>query len=88
QFLQDFQTAWGQNLAGWGGSDPDCSSATGVTCDNSGMISAMRLSNLNLRGPIPDSISNLQKISSLDVSNNWINGSIPAKIGDLTNLHF
>ncbi|CAI5535190.1 unnamed protein product, partial [Closterium sp. Naga37s-1] len=88
QFLRDCQTAWGQTLPGWGGSNPDCSSAQGVTCDSTGMISAMRLSSLNLGGSIPDSISNLKKISSLILSRNQLSGSIPAAIGNLANLSY
>ncbi|CAI5460939.1 unnamed protein product [Closterium sp. Yama58-4] len=38
QFLQECQAAWGRSIPGWSGASPDCSSATGLTCDPSGMI--------------------------------------------------
>ncbi|CAI7775166.1 unnamed protein product [Closterium sp. NIES-53] len=41
QFLQECQVAWGQSIPGWSGANPDCSSATGLMCDPSGMITAL-----------------------------------------------
>ncbi|CAI6011927.1 unnamed protein product [Closterium sp. NIES-65] len=38
---KECQAAWGQSISGWSGEIPDCSSATGLTCDPSGMIVIM-----------------------------------------------
>ncbi|CAI7926942.1 unnamed protein product, partial [Closterium sp. NIES-54] len=87
QFLQDCQTAWGQTLPGWGSSNPDCSSAKGITCDSSGMVLVMDLPYLNLKGPIPDSISSLRELSIIYLQYNQLTGSIPTTLGVLTNLN-
>ncbi|CAI5959809.1 unnamed protein product [Closterium sp. NIES-65] len=41
EFLQECQAAWGRSISGWSGESPDCSSATGLACDPSGMIVIM-----------------------------------------------
>ncbi|GJP32362.1 hypothetical protein CLOM_g16958 [Closterium sp. NIES-68] len=86
QFLQDCQTAWNQHFPGWSSDNPDCRTALGISCDSSGMITDINLWSMNLRGSIPDSISNLRKLRFLELSVNQLNGSIPTAIGALTNL--
>ncbi|CAI7752637.1 unnamed protein product [Closterium sp. NIES-53] len=86
QFLKDCQTAWSPVLFGWGGAHPVCSSVEGITCDSSGMVLELNISELNVTGSIPDSISSLRKLSILYLQYNQLTGSIPAAIGTLTNL--
>ncbi|CAI7898252.1 unnamed protein product, partial [Closterium sp. NIES-54] len=96
QFLKDCQTAWSPVLFGWGGAHPVCSSVEGITCDSSGMVLELNISELNVTGSIPDSISSLRKLSILNhairvhrcryLQYNQLTGSIPAAIGTLTNL--
>ncbi|CAI5990655.1 unnamed protein product, partial [Closterium sp. NIES-64] len=84
-FLRDCQKAWGMTFPGWavGG---DCSSAVGLTCDESGMITNIYLRKSVIGGSIPDSISSLNSLMSLDMSGCELNGLIPAGIGNLTSL--
>ncbi|CAI5458393.1 unnamed protein product, partial [Closterium sp. Yama58-4] len=88
QFLQECQAAWGQSIPGWSGASPDCSSATGLTCDPSGMIVALQLRNYKLGGQIPNSLSNLRKVTYLDLASNQLPGSIPATVTALSLLKY
>ncbi|CAI5964953.1 unnamed protein product, partial [Closterium sp. NIES-64] len=85
QVLLDCQKAWSTTFDGWviGG---DCSKASSVTCDSQGMITEIMISDANLNGTIPDSISNLQSLTHLNLWNSKLTGPIPATIGNLRNL--
>ncbi|GJP75339.1 hypothetical protein CLOP_g5790 [Closterium sp. NIES-67] len=87
QFLQDCKAAWDQDFDGWS-NNPDCSSSASskFECDSSGMIVKISLQYANLFGPLPDSISNLRVLSSLDFYRAQVTGSIPGTIGSLTSL--
>ncbi|CAI7778606.1 unnamed protein product [Closterium sp. NIES-53] len=86
-FFRDCQKAWGMTFPGWA-VGADCSTAVGLTCDESGMITKIYLSKSALGGSIPDSISLLTSLTSLDVSGCELNGPIPAGIGNLTSLKY
>ncbi|GJP49254.1 hypothetical protein CLOM_g8492 [Closterium sp. NIES-68] len=86
KFLQDCQTAWDVVFPGWSGSNPDCRRAENVKCDSSGMIVEINILWIDLRGPIPDSIGNLRKLTALYLVQSHLSGSIPTTIGILTNL--
>ncbi|CAI5498435.1 unnamed protein product, partial [Closterium sp. Naga37s-1] len=86
QVLQDCQRAWGQTLSGWEGDSPDCSSAKGLRCDSSGMITFMEVSQIGLTGPIPPSIGALTNLEHLSFWNNRLTGPIPPSIGNLQRL--
>ncbi|CAI6002397.1 unnamed protein product, partial [Closterium sp. NIES-64] len=88
QFLQECQAAWGQSISGWSGESPDCSSATGLACDPSGMIVIMQLRNYKLGGQIPNSLSSLKKLIYLDLTSNQLPGSIPATVTALSLLQY
>ncbi|KAH0650015.1 hypothetical protein KY284_029927 [Solanum tuberosum] len=49
-------------------------------------IEVIHLSNLNLYGTIPHSLSNCSKLTSLDLSLNRLTGMIPNSLGSLTHL--
>ncbi|CAI5498464.1 unnamed protein product [Closterium sp. Naga37s-1] len=55
--------------------------------DGMGSDVARDLQSLNLKGPIPDSISSLRELSIIYLQYNQLSGSIPATLGMLTNLN-
>ncbi|CAI5980191.1 unnamed protein product [Closterium sp. NIES-64] len=68
QFLRDCQDAWGNPSMTWSDySDWDCRMLEFVYCDRSGMIVALDIVNMNVEGPIPESISSLHKLEFLFV---------------------
>ena len=64
-------------------SDEPLSEWTGVETDDSGRVVGLSLRANNLRGPLHSSIGLLDRMVTLDLSRNWISGSIPAEVGDL-----
>ncbi|CAI7837092.1 unnamed protein product [Closterium sp. NIES-53] len=62
--LQACEEAWGMRLRGWR-AGADCTVAQGLTCDPSGMISAIDLSMSNLTGPIPPDLTTLTALTRL-----------------------
>lgn len=74
-------------------SDWNCDDATtlqkictwkGISCDESGVLTHLRLTNLGLMGSIPESICRLQSLRVLDLSFNQLSSSIPTTIGNMT----
>jgi len=57
----------------------------GVHIDNNRVIS-LSLSDIGLRGYIPESIGNLNKLETLEMGGNQLSGSIPESIGNLSKL--
>ncbi|XP_048446045.1 probable leucine-rich repeat receptor-like protein kinase At1g35710 [Pyrus x bretschneideri] len=55
---------------------------TGISCNVVGSVSVINLTNFGIQAKI----SSLSKLISLDLSNNWLSGSIPTSLGLLTNL--
>ncbi|GJP67885.1 hypothetical protein CLOP_g24644 [Closterium sp. NIES-67] len=86
-FLSDCQKAWGTTIPGWS-QTASCSAAQGLTCDPSGMITAIRMDSTNISGAIPDSISSLTALTWLDLGYNQLDGSIPAGFGNLPALQY
>ncbi|CAI5515861.1 unnamed protein product [Closterium sp. Naga37s-1] len=87
QFLRDCQGAWGNPSMTWSDySDWDCRMLEFVYCDRSGMIVALDIVNMNVEGPIPESISSLHKLEFLGLSQRGIIGPLPEGIGSLTSL--
>ncbi|GJP81163.1 hypothetical protein CLOP_g11331 [Closterium sp. NIES-67] len=89
QFLEDCRKAWSSTFSGWDGRNTNCNTAMGIKCDRSGMIlqiSPPASYMASLGGPIPKSISNLRKLTYLDLQSRSLTGSIPNEIGSLTNL--
>jgi hypothetical protein len=58
-----------------------------VTCDApNGYVTAIQLSRKGLRGPLPDSLSVLRTLRTLDLSNNSFEGALPNSWSNLTSL--
>ncbi|CAI7735440.1 unnamed protein product [Closterium sp. NIES-54] len=84
QFLQECQAAWGRNISGWSGASPDCSSATGLTCDSSGMILALAH---HCRTIIHTSSSTYHQSQSIRQLRNYkLGGQIPNSLSSLRRL--
>ncbi|OUM59749.1 hypothetical protein PIROE2DRAFT_14652 [Piromyces sp. E2] len=64
-----------------------CCDIEGITCEED-HITEISLKNVNLRGSIPESIGNLEKLKKLDLSENKLNGTIPETIENLTELNY
>ncbi|GJP53327.1 hypothetical protein CLOM_g12488, partial [Closterium sp. NIES-68] len=62
QALWDMQTSWGRTFDQWdtGG---DCNAADGISCNSQGMVTWLELNQLNLGGPLPDTIGDLVDLS-------------------------
>jgi Leucine-rich repeat (LRR) protein len=67
-----------------------CDDWQGVFCDDIGngfgTIIAVELSEMNLKGPLPNNWTGLSSLINMDLALNAINGTIPASIGLLPNL--
>ena len=58
----------------------------GVTTDDGGRVTELRLRENNLNGRIPTAVGNLTAVTRLDFQDNGLTGSIPASLGNLSNL--
>ncbi len=67
-------------------SDAPLSEWYGVTTDNQGRVTGLRLSSNDLTGGIPESLGQLENLNILDLSLNHLTGGIPASLGQLKNL--
>jgi Leucine-rich repeat (LRR) protein len=59
-----------------------------VECDTAGRVTGLALSNIDLRGPVPDAIGGLSSLSLLDVSHNIITGAFPTTLYHCKSLRF
>ncbi len=58
----------------------------GVTTDDEGRVTRLRLSSNNLVGTIPAELGNLSNLTSLSLGRNDLTGAIPSQLGNLSNL--
>lgn len=78
----------------WTGESHPCGDASnnnkawpGVTCDApTGFVTGIHLRGKGLKGPLPDSLSPLKTLRTLDLSNNSFEGSLPSSWSNLTSL--
>ncbi|XP_057548985.1 leucine-rich repeat receptor-like protein kinase PXC1 [Amaranthus tricolor] len=74
----------GNLLSNWSSSNACTSKWFGVNCSSNGRVFSLSLPSLNLRGPI-SSLSSLDQLRVLDLSNNRLNGSV-SPLSNCTNL--
>lgn len=90
EILMNFYTAtggdnWTDNT-NWGSALP-VSEWYGIRTDEDGLVIGISLQFNNLTGSIPEGLSGLERLSTLDLYYNNLTGSIPAEIGSISNLH-
>ncbi|CAH9116660.1 unnamed protein product [Cuscuta europaea] len=81
-FLSDPNDAF----SSWSERDPTPCSWAGVECDCSGAVVAVTLSGYSLAGPFPDFLCSLPSLAALNLSNNYINSTLPLSISRCRNL--
>jgi Leucine-rich repeat (LRR) protein len=64
--------------------DDECS-WVGVSCNNNGQVTSLRLDDLELSGNLPD-LSHLSMLVELDMDSNTLSGTLPTWIGELPYL--
>ncbi len=60
----------------------------GVTTNDAGRVTGLRLTRNRMRGTLPAELGNLSELRSLNLSSNLLRGSIPAELGNLSNLTY
>ncbi|OIW08345.1 hypothetical protein TanjilG_03021 [Lupinus angustifolius] len=65
------------SLSSWNSSDQTPCNWYGVTCHNT-TVTAVNLNSLSLSGPFPISLCRIPSLTSLSLSNNFINSSLPS----------
>ena len=73
------------NNSGWD-TDAPLKEWHGVTTDNAGRVTELRLRNNGLTGEIPSGIGNLTNLEQLYLRENQLTGPIPAELGNLAIL--
>ena len=58
----------------------------GVSVDDNGRVTQLKLRENNLEGQIPSALGNLSDLTLLDVQGNKLTGTVPREIGNLSNL--
>mmetsp|Transcript_15801 Transcript_15801/g.26486 ORF Transcript_15801/g.26486 Transcript_15801/m.26486 type:complete len:674 (-) Transcript_15801:90-2111(-) len=87
--LELLQGGSGQSFAndneGWDESTPVCD-WKGITCDSSGNLESVQVTNEGLQGTLPQSFGDLSTLVHLYLSSNQFTGSIPSNIKSLSKL--
>jgi Leucine-rich repeat (LRR) protein len=78
-----FRISWDQQ---WLGSGNDECTWTGITCNDSGEVTAIVLDNQGIQGDLPAELSLLSQLERLIVSENSFTGDVPGSFGDLKKL--
>lgn len=74
-------------LSSWNPRDSTPCNWTGVKCDSSsGRVYSVNLTGFQLAGPLPIILCRLPYLSSLSLSDNFINASLPSDISTCQNL--
>ena len=78
--------------SGWNNSTNWCSDQPvsewyGIMTDQDGFVLDISMQDNNLTGSVPEGLSGLERLRSLDLSYNNLTGNIPAEIGKISNLY-
>ncbi|KAJ7519441.1 hypothetical protein O6H91_20G038700 [Diphasiastrum complanatum] len=74
-------------LDNWNSSDLLPCEWTGVSCNNAtGLVTALDLSDMDLEGPVPQGVCQLQNLTFLNLGNNYLSGQFPQKLLECTRL--
>ncbi|CAI7903580.1 unnamed protein product, partial [Closterium sp. NIES-53] len=89
--LQECQQVWGKTFEGWKagstcGPYGPTPHAENITCNEQGMINAIVLTYMGLKGHLPDTLGNLTSLTRLSLGSNALMGPIPSTFGSLSNL--
>ncbi|XP_010030924.2 phytosulfokine receptor 1 [Eucalyptus grandis] len=89
--LNGFHKCAGLPVDGWGVTpDNECCSWAGVTCDNTTAtqrrVIGLDLHGRGLAGEICDSLADLDQLSTLNLSHNYLHGFLPDKLFQMQNL--
>ncbi|XVF01538.1 hypothetical protein REPUB_Repub04eG0097600 [Reevesia pubescens] len=88
--LNGFSSSLESDIVGWNNTSSDCCTWTGVSCDNSTMLSrrvvSLELGSKKLSGTICDSLAGLDQLRILNLSHNLLRGSLPTKLFRMQNL--
>lgn len=89
--LNDFRKRVGSPVDGWGViPDSECCSWAGVACDNSTMtqrrVIGLDLHGRGLAGEICESLADLDQLSTLNLSHNYLDGFLPHKLFQMQHL--
>ncbi|XP_058071801.1 probable LRR receptor-like serine/threonine-protein kinase At1g56140 isoform X2 [Magnolia sinica] len=61
-----------------------CTFDNGATCH----ITALRVYALDVRGPIPEALGSLTRLTNLNLGQNYLTGPLPSFIGNLTSMEY
>ncbi|KAL4614873.1 hypothetical protein ACB092_07G084000 [Castanea dentata] len=89
--LAGFSNCLESAIAGWNGTvSPDCCTWTGITCDNSTVsgrrVVGLELGSKRLTGKICESLAGLNQLRVLNLSHNFLWGTLPAELFRLQNI--
>lgn len=71
--------SWTRNN-GWGGSPQSISSWEGITCNEQGYVSQIKLSDNNLQGNLPDVFYAFPQLQKLLINKNQLTGEVPRSL--------
>ncbi|KAG6652035.1 hypothetical protein CIPAW_06G155400 [Carya illinoinensis] len=89
--LTGLSNCLGSEIAGWNSvASPDCCNWTGVTCDSSTFsgrrVVGLELGSRKLKGKICESLADLDQLRFLNLSHNFLSGSLPGYLFRLQDL--
>ncbi|KAK9799021.1 hypothetical protein WJX73_008293 [Symbiochloris irregularis] len=85
----DMQEVWIQlgrpRLRNWGTDQNVCTSWQGVTCTDN-LVTSLALDNTGLNGTLPENLSSITSLETLNISNNALSGTLPRRWSQLSSL--